>query len=169
MSLISRLDLPPGQPLYGDQPEGSAAVLWATDEPVEAFAEIWTALREPAQELGLVPLQLSGLSGDPGDRPWDSREFSPSSPAGIDARPAEDLLGEWWTMSVPDPEEGDEETAELLSPFTREFPGLAPVEDRSLDRADLTPALSLLPGGRLGLVTAKRPADALAVLGCTER
>lgn len=154
-----------GRPLLGDQPEGSPAVLWATDEPVEDFAQVWTALRTPAGELGLIPLQLSGLGGDAGDRPWDSREFSPLASPGDDLPSARELLDHWWSMSLADPEEDEGETAEVLSPFTREFPGLAPAEDRAIDQGELTSALSLLPRGRLGLVAAGRPADALSVLG----
>ncbi|MGH9280421.1 MAG: DUF4253 domain-containing protein [Acidimicrobiales bacterium] len=112
-----------------------------------------------------MPLQLSGIGGDPGDQPWDSREFTPSAPSDDDLLTAGELLAHWWSMAVPDPEEDGDETAELLAPFTREFPGLAPAEDRALDLDEPTSALNLLPGGRLGLVAAERPADVLSVLG----
>lgn len=66
---IGGIGLPAGRALYGDQPEGSPAVLWATDEPVEEYARLWTTLHQPVREPRLVVLQLSGLGGDPGDRP----------------------------------------------------------------------------------------------------
>ena len=151
-------------PRYGTQPEGSPAVLWATDEPAEDLAEVLPSLRDPARRLGLVPVQLSGLAGKEGDRPWDSREFSPAPPGGT-AAAAGELLASWWSMGVPDPEEDEDETAELLSPFGRGFPGLAPAVGRALTQAELRSALTAVPLGRLGLVAAERPADVLAVLG----
>jgi len=164
-AVVAGIALPHGRPLSGDQPEGTPAVLWATDEPIDHFADVWTALREPAGELGLVPLQLSGLGGDTGDRPWDSREFSPSGPPDDELRTPAELLRQWWSMVVPDPEEDEYLTADLLAPFGREFPGLASREEGGLPQSDLTSALELLSGGRLGLVAAERPADVPGVLG----
>jgi hypothetical protein len=96
---------------------------------------------------------------------WDNAEFRASDLSRVDELDAAQLLTEWWAMGMPDPEEDPEETAEVLSPFTREFPGLAPADAAAVADDVLEEGLRLLPEGRLGLVTATRPADAIAVLG----
>ena len=53
----------------------------------------------------------------------------------------------------------------MLSPFSRSFPGLAPAEETTIADDVLDEGLRVLPASRLGLVTAARPADAIAVLG----
>ncbi len=61
---IGGVELPEGRRLFGDQPVGSPAVLWATDEPLDDFPGVWRALRVPAQKRGLVPvLKRPGIRG----------------------------------------------------------------------------------------------------------
>jgi hypothetical protein len=162
---IGGIELPYGHQREGNRPWASGPVLWATDEAVDDFPALWPSLRPPARARGLVPLLLSGLGGDAGERPWDSAEFSPGPVPTSGDPAAADLLAEWWADSVPDPEEDEEETAAFLAPFTRQFPGMAAAESRAVEEAEVVSALSTLPAGRLGLVAADRPADCLAVLG----
>jgi hypothetical protein len=148
--------LPPG-------PASRAPVVWATDEPVDADALL--ALHS-AYDLGaLVPLVLHGIGGDVGERPWDNAEFGTTDLGRMESLDPAQLLADWWEMGLPDPEEDEEQTAELLRPFSRTFPGLAPREDHPSADDELRDCLLALPEGRLGLVVASRPADVLAVLG----
>lgn len=149
--------LPPG-------PGSQKPVVWATDEPVDAEAML-RPLRSSYTQGALVPLVLHGIGGDVGERPWDNAEFRVAHLGRIEQLDPAQVLADWWAMGLPDPEEDEEETAELLSPFSRDFPGLATGEDDHLADDELEASLVALPQGRLGLVTASRPADVLAVVG----
>ncbi|MGH8913287.1 MAG: DUF4253 domain-containing protein [Acidimicrobiia bacterium] len=160
---VAGVHLPSGRRLHPD--DGDLSVLWATDEPLDDGAATWWLLHNAENGSSVIPLLLSGIGGDQGDRPWDSGEFDGGNAADIEELVVADLLARWWEMGVPDPEEDEDETAELLSPFTRRFPGLAPAEERLIPVETLEGVLAQFPPARLGLVVADSPADALSVLG----
>ena len=62
--------------------------------------------------------------------------------------------------------EDQEETAELLAPFSRSFPGMAPATDGLASLAGPEEAVASLDEPmRIGLVLASRPADTLVSIG----
>jgi hypothetical protein len=141
------------------------SALWVTGPSGNAIG-LWLTLRERLAGSGLVPLLLSDLAGQPG-RPWESGELSrpadPDAVAGLDART---LLPALWDRHVPVPEEDQELTAEVLDPYSRAFPGLAPASGGRAGTEQLTAAAESLDGPlRIGLVMAGRPADTLASVG----
>jgi Domain of unknown function (DUF4253) len=139
-------------------------VLWATRELQDA-GSIWLALRDRLTGTALIPLLLSGLPGQP-ERPWDSGELSPRHRSILDGMDAAAVLREMWDDHVPVPEEDDAETAELLAPYSRSFPGMAPPTDRPIGPDELSNTVySLQEPMRPGLVAADRPADALLGVG----
>jgi Domain of unknown function (DUF4253) len=138
--------------------------LWVTGEFADA-AGAWLALRERLGGTGLVPLLLSGLRGQPG-RPWESGEIGPPAFGALAGLEVPAVLRDGWDMSVPDPEEDEAKTAELLAPFSRSFPGLAPAASGLASPAGLKEAVaSLTEPMRIGLVVASRPADTLVSIG----
>ena len=138
--------------------------LWVTGEFADA-AGAWLALRERLGGTGLVPLLLSGLRGQ-SDRPWESGELGPPASGALAGLEVPALLRDGWDMHVPDPEEDEQETAELLAPFSRSFPGLAPAASGLASLAGLEEAVaSLTEPMRIGLVVASRPADTLVSIG----
>ena len=142
----------------------AAPSLWVTGEFADAAA-VWLALRERRGGTGLVPLLLSGLRGER-DRPWESGELEPPALGALAGLEAPAVLREGWDRHVPDPEEDQQETAELLAPFARSFPGLAPATTGLADPAGLEAAVASLESPlRIGLVLASRPADALVSIG----
>ena len=174
---IDAIRLPIGRRIHGNDGLGEP-VAWATADPVPGAGRVWAALSEAHARLGLVPVLLSGIGGDP-ERPWDTQEFrDPDDLTGLDHLDAAELLREDWlrrTTEYDDYDEEDEEyadddfarwIAEEVAPFSRrQFPGLAQAEDRQLSADQLDRVLSGLGPARLGLVPAGRPADALPVLG----
>ena len=155
----------PGQrhslPRIGRAPQPA---LWLSAEFDDAPAA-WLTLRERLDGSGLVPLLLSTLEGQP-ERPWDAGELSPEDPGVLDGLDLTEAITELWDGGVPEEGEDPEETAELLAPFGRKFPGLAPATSRLADPDDLAAATATvdLPVG-IGLVRANRPADALVAIG----
>jgi hypothetical protein len=61
--------------------------------------------------------------------------------------------------------EDDPERRAMISPFSWEFPGLAPASDETLSGTELDAALRMMRPARLGLVTASRPSDVLSLTG----
>ena len=138
--------------------------LWVTGEFTDA-AGAWRALRERLGGTGLVPLLLSGLRGESG-RPWESGELDPPASGALAGPEVPALLRDWWDRHVPGPEEDEEETAELLAPFSRSFPGMAPAASVLATPAGLEQAVASLTGPmRIGLAVASRPADTLVSIG----
>jgi predicted DNA-binding WGR domain protein len=173
------IDLPPGRRLIGDPdvaPPGIAMVrspvIWTTNGAVADSGRLLFSLRVPAGELKLVPVLLTGMSGDP-SRPWDSREFAPTDPRRIDAFEAEAELSHGWANCFEDPEE----EPEGLDPFGHEFPGLAAAPAiaaptgfrrlfaKPLDPSDDSGILKAVAGRRVALVAAPRTADAITAIG----
>ena len=141
-----------------------APALWATGE-FGGAKNAWLDLRAGLRGSGLMPLLLSDLHGDPG-RPWESGELrrpGPGPPVDLDAGT---LLPELWGEVVPDPVEDDDYTSEVLDPYSRAFPGLAPTSSVQADAGALGAAVDSFDGPlRIGLVVARRPADALVNMG----
>jgi hypothetical protein len=138
--------------------------LWVTGEFGDA-AGAWLALRERLGGTGLVPLLLSGLGGEP-DRPWESGELGPPASGALVGLEAPAVLRRQWEGHVPVPEEDEQETARLLAPFSRSFPGLAPATSGRASPAALEQAVASLNAPmRIGLVAASRPADTLVSIG----
>jgi hypothetical protein len=164
-AIVHGIGLPSGRRLFAKSDLPSTPVLWATDEPVADAGALWRALRRSDRGGPFIPLLLSGLGGDVGERPWESGELRPAVPISADRLDPSELFARWWTDGVPDPEDDEDETAELLAPFSRRFPGLTPATQRVLSDEVIAEATESLGSARLGLVVAPRPADALAVIG----
>ncbi|MFJ3879553.1 DUF4253 domain-containing protein [Streptomyces sp. NPDC090077] len=138
-------------------------LMWLSDGPVDAPAAGYPA---PA---GLLPVLLH-------DRPhleewWHGGTLDPRHSSDPDGHRAGQVLREFWAQVVPDPEEGAE-GEELIAPFGRSWPGLAPPGTPAAEPAAAAAALGgeLLAQGwfgrpRLALVPARRGADVPAVLG----
>ncbi|HEV7933820.1 MAG TPA: DUF4253 domain-containing protein [Actinomadura sp.] len=153
-------DLPPGRWVLADGGYHSHAaeepVMWVSDEPVIDAAPQWSRLYARHPVTGLYPLLLGSAPGDP-DRPWHAGELMPFPASMIDDVDVEGLLRRSWKLQVPG----------------RPWPGLAPATPRRHDpgiAARAVAALCAAPGGRgrrwlLGLVPARRGADALSVCG----
>jgi len=165
---IAGVRLPAGRRVGGERRSGRPAepALWLT-APLEQAASTWLALRERLHGTGLVPLLLSDLPGQPG-RPWASGELRPSGldpVAGPDVRA---VLRDLWDAGVPSPDEDEADTVELLIPYSRSFPGLAPATTEQAGAAEFEAAVLAANGPlRIGLALAARPADALVSIGWT--
>jgi hypothetical protein len=71
-------------------------------------------------------------------------------------------------MHVPDPAEDDDYIAEVLDPYSRVFPGLAPASRGQAGAGERDEVVDSLDGPlRIGLVVADRPADTLVNVGWT--
>ncbi|MFD3803331.1 DUF4253 domain-containing protein [Streptomyces sp. NPDC058619] len=170
------LDLPPGTVIdtpgrrrWGSAPE---PLLWVSDGAVGAGG--LAAYRTPA--TASAGLQAVLFQGRPGlERWWHEREFAPQRMSDPDDHHAEPVLRAFWTGVVPDPEEGAE-GEELIAPFGRDWPGLAPpgpegspdaaeAEAAARALADELIASGFLPSPRLALVPAGRSADVPAAAG----
>lgn len=164
---LGPISLPAGKRIHAGF-EARRPVAWVTRQAVLEPGRVWAALSSELQETGLVPFLLGNLPGHP-TRPWDTEEFDdPADPVELDHMDAADVLAEMWNGEMPsDDEEDDEEWAEMRSPFSRQFPGLAPSEDVPLTPERLDEVLGSLPAARIGLVRASRPADVLPLIGWT--
>src|SRR5205814_1380403 len=121
--------LPSGRALSGSLEMGprgvdvisSPPVIWATDAPVLDAGRVLRGLRQSAGALNLVPALLIGMDSQP-ERPWESREFSPTDPRRIDWFDAAEELAHAWRNCF---EEEDEESLVPVEPFGIDFPGIA--------------------------------------------
>lgn len=162
---VAGVRLPAGRRLAAEG-VGQTPVLWATGE-LEDAAAAWMTLNGRLSGTPLIPVLLSGLEGHP-ERPWDVGELEPFDPAAVDELDAAVLLEQMWRCSVPEPEEDQAITAELLAPHPRTFPGLAAGTGPRISADDIAGVVASLPQPlRLGLVAASLPADVLAVVGWT--
>lgn len=161
---IGSVELPVGSQLFGwddDVPR-----LWATSKPIADAGRVWQELADMHPDTGLVPILLAFLNDGHEGRPWDEGELNDRCDlASVDRLDAATVLAQSWAESLPDPEDFDAELAEQLAPYGREFPGLAPGQDRPLSDAELASALGCFGAARIGLVPASRPADVLALVG----
>lgn len=139
-------------------------VAWGTIDPVAQSGNTWIALSEIRRDTGLVPVLMGSKRRAP-TRPWDEYEFTePTDLASIGAFDPAGVLARAWNERVPVRDDW-EDSRDLMRPFGREFPGLAPAEPGELSSGELRQALEGVPAMRVGLVPAARPADALARLG----
>lgn len=109
---------------------------------------------------GLWPLVLHGLYDGSG-RPWDNGELEPVSEAAIDALDPRQVLHDgWhgWLVPINNPWPPGEGP---LAPFGPAFPGLAPEQPS----AGEWPVAFTDGDAHLGLVSCRRPADAVAIAG----
>lgn len=158
---LGSVHLGSGRPVAAQEPRVAApAVLWVTDESVPAPAFAWWQLVEQFPRTGLWPLVLNGLYDGSG-RPWDG-EFEPSSEGAVDAVDPHDVFADGWRGSLVPINNPWAPGTGPLAPFGPDFPGLAP-------GSPATEALefALPPGAdsRMGLVSCRRPADAIALIG----
>jgi hypothetical protein len=161
---LGSVQLPEGTRLFGWDDE--APRLWATSEPVRDVGRVWQELAGMRQDTGLVPILLGFLDKGHHGRPWDEGELNYRCDlASVDQLDASAVLARSWADSLPDPEEWDDELAEMVAPYGAQFPGLAAGQDQALTEAELAGSLGWLRQARVGLVPASRPADVLAVVG----
>ena len=164
---VGTVALPRGHVVQSDPPSTLAPntgppVLWISNKVLKDAGRRWIVLRRQFRSTGLWPLVLDTLPDEP-HRPWDIGEFDPgsaSSPDGVDVIAT---LRDWCFDSVP-VEEGEGEAFDVLAPFERPFPGLAPTPQGDVDE-DAVDLVAADMRGRLGLVPVRRPADVVAVLG----
>ena len=163
---VAGVRLPAGRRLAAEG-VGQTPVLWATGE-LEDAAAAWMTLNGRLSGTPLIPVLLSGLEGHP-ERPWDVGELEPFDPAAVNELDAAVLLEQMWRCSVPEPEEDQAITAELLAPHPRTFPGLAAGTGPRISADDGLPASWRRCLSRSGWAWWRRarPADVLAVVGWT--
>lgn len=127
---------------------------------VPGAASAWSALAERFADTGLWPLRLHTLYDGSG-RPWSSGELEPVPLPAVDAIDVRELLAQGWRDSlVPIRNPWPPGTGPLAA-FGHEFPGLAPPQAES----SMSPSEFTAGAARLGLVSCRRPADAVALAG----
>lgn len=152
------LDLPPGAMRV--QPS-----LWYANEPAQP--NTWARLLPAREASGMHPVLL--VNGK--DHTWD-RDLGLAQESDPDDHDAEEVLPALWDHVQA--EDGDEDDADTIAPFTTEWPGLAPAGEPEAD-PDVTAAgvaAGLLEAGQLGdvragLIPVRRSADIPAALGWT--
>ena len=162
---LGSVRLPPGRPVVPPMRAGASLppVLWTTDGPVDSATAVSAALAAQFPDTGLWPVLLRSLGDDSG-RPWNGENLYPVAESAIDAHDAEKVLDDaWhgWLVPIRNPWPAG---TGPLAPFGPAFPGLGP-QPRA---ADIDPPMATAGGAsRLGLVSCRRPADALALAGWT--
>lgn len=154
--------LPAGRPVVARDADGSSLppVVWTTDDELPGASRAWAAIAAQFPSTGLWPLLLQGLYDGSG-RPWSNGELSPVPEAAIDDLDAGTVLRDGWSgWLVPIRNPWAPGTGPL-APFGPAFPGLTPTQPP----ADAGTAAR--PGGsaRLGLVSCRRPADTVGLMG----
>ncbi|MFI0449241.1 DUF4253 domain-containing protein [Actinomadura sp. 6N118] len=166
--------LPPGRlftPASGNEP-----VLWISDEPLdpgEAGAR-WAESLARHPSTSLWPLLLGGMEDGASLRPWKNGEFAPSSPELANGIDVQEMLASAWEAEQEDIAEFE---LDVVAPFDRDWPGLAPAGEPTADPDERVIALATTPnkdsrlfartgwGPFLGLVTAADGADAISACG----
>jgi hypothetical protein len=158
---LGQVSLPVGQRIVPFEDPGEA-VIWATIQAVPDAGRTWLALSDAHMRTGLVPILLSPTEEFQGFFFED-----PPSIAELDRMDTTGLLHMMWDEKLP-PDDAHDDGPRLVrqrAPFSRDFPGLASREDTPLSPGRLDAALSSLPPARVGLIPARRPADAIAATG----
>ncbi|MFF3321165.1 DUF4253 domain-containing protein [Streptomyces sp. NPDC002889] len=150
-------------------PPGSMRVqpsLWYADEP--ARPGTWADLLPARAGAGMQPVLL--VNDEKRSVAWDQTLDADQAPDDPDDHdPVETLRHLWdWVQA----EDGDEDDADTIAPFTTAWPGLAPPGELRDDPDAVAARLAAelvedgrLPGARAGLVPARRSADVLTSLG----
>jgi hypothetical protein len=151
-----------GRPVVARERNGEAppAVLWVTDAELPDAVSVWASAAARFPETGLWPLLLQGLYDGSG-RPWSTGEFEPVTEPEIAAIDVRQVLEDGWLGSLVPINDPWPPGAGPLAPFHPTFPGLAPAQPGP-------PVQTFAPttgGSRLGLVSCRRPADAIGVAG----
>lgn len=153
--------LPPGRGVASDEGPGDRPVLWLSDGPVAAGS--WARLRTEHARSQLWPLLLGALDDDDADfRPWGDGDLHPEDLSDPELHDPAALLSRWWERCSSDSAD--------TAPYGRAWPGPAPRPALQVDPDhagdDLADALLAARGSmRLGLVAARRGADALTAAG----
>jgi hypothetical protein len=167
-AVVGGVRLPHGRHIVPDESFVSASdrrsqpCLWVSEEPPARIVALAEPLVEAFPKTGLWPLVLESLRSDD-ERPWLAGELDPTSSTDPATHDVSTVLGDWWSGVVPSEEEDDEMLASL-SPFGRQFPGLAPATAKDPSPVKVRSVIEQL-SGRLGLVPVRRPADVLAAIG----
>jgi hypothetical protein len=165
--------LPPGlpagryvTPLGADEP-----VLWITDEPLIDAGRRWGALHAARVSTGLWPLVLTCMDSEP-HRPWHAGELDPATPSQVDAESVDKVLAQLWHALTDDAgyltdEDCDWPNASVEFGLPASWPGLAAGSLVEIDPEALAArvAATVCQQGHLGLVPARRGADAVAMVG----
>jgi hypothetical protein len=159
---IGEVDLGTGRPVVARKREGERppAVLWVTEAELPDATSAWATLAGRFPETGLWPLLVQGLYDGSG-RPWDSGEFEPATEAEIAAIDVCEVLEDGWHGRLVPINDPWAPGTGPLAPFHATFPGLAPAQPGP-------PVQTYAPAtgsSRLGLVSCRRPADAIGVAG----
>jgi hypothetical protein len=159
---IGGVDLGTGRPVVARELEGepSPAVLWVTDDPIPDAVTAWAALADRFPQTGLWPLLLHGLYDGSG-RPWDSGEFQPATEAEIEVIDVCQVLEDGWHGSLVPINDPWAPGTGPLAPFHPTFPGLA----RAQPGPPVQTSAPTMGSARLGLVSCRRPADAIGIAG----
>jgi len=143
------------RPFDGSSP---APALWISDEPPPYAAGAWAALAERFPATGLWPLRLHSLYDGSG-RPWSGGELEPVSEADVDVIDVPETLEHGWRESLVPIRNPWPPGTGPLAPFGSEFPGLARSQPAQ------GPVAFTAGPSQLGLVSCRRPADAVALAG----
>ena len=136
--------------------------IWVTDSVVPDAALVWSALAQQFPDTGLWPLRLHSLYDGSG-RPWVSDELQPEPEPAVDAIDAEEVLARGWRDCLVPIRNPWPVGTGPLRPFGPDFPGLAGTLPASRRTAPSFP----VGAAQLGLVSCRRPADAVALAGWT--
>lgn len=158
---VGPVALPAGRRIFSTDEVGNPVdpVAWATNGLVPDPGLVWSALSDAHPATGLVPVLLAHEEDHAdycfGDDSFDLAEVDQLDGAAVLRARWQDMVRCW----TADPEWSQ------LAPFSREFPGLAPPERNELSAGRRRQVLSSLPPAHIGLIAARRPADALPVAG----
>lgn len=160
---LGSIALGTGRPLIARRFDGSRVptALWAADSVAADVASTWSALAERFPATGLWPLLLTPFYDD-ANRPWSAGELDPLTEAEVDAVDVEEALATGWHDSLVPINNPWAPGTGPLAPFGPDFPGLAPSQPT---RSEFVLAAPAMGRARLGLVSCRRPADAVALAG----
>jgi hypothetical protein len=150
------VELGPGRlvlPRNADEGRPSST-LWLTDDVVPGALACWAALAEQFPTTGLWPLLIQGI---------DEAHLLTMTEAAVDAIDVHELLETGWHDGLVPINNPWAPGSGPLAPFGPVFPGLAPAQRAT------NPEPLVFPDGqaRIGLVSCRRAADAVARAGWT--
>ena len=162
-SRLGSVELPPGRPVLAcDRPDESPSpAFWVSDHEMSEPVAVWAKLAEQFPATGLWPVLLHGL-WDGSGRPRANGELSPLTEADIDALDPHTVLQDAWHGWLAPIDNRWAPGTGPLAPFGPGFPGLTAGQSASVDEPL---AVDTVGSALLGLVSCRRPADAIAVAG----